>query len=141
MKTIQILALGVTFGLITMSASAQQQQQQVQKVKAGYGVPVVQTEPEFPGGQEALNSFIHENLKYPTELRDSRTGGRVLIMFIVDKEGKIIDPLVIKGVSPAVNEEALRIIKLMPDWKPATNGGVPVNRQFILPIEFAAPTI
>ena len=48
----------------------------------------------------------------------------MLIMFIVDKEGKIIDPVVMKGINPAINEEALRVIKLMPDWKPATNGGV-----------------
>jgi TonB family protein len=139
MKTIKILALAAILGLMTMNVSAQQPQKS--GVKAGYGVPVAQTEPEFPGGPEALAVFLHENLKYPPQLRDSRTGGKVMIMFIIDKDGKVIDPVVLNGINDPINEEALRVVKLMPNWKPGTTGGMPVNKQFILPIEFVAPSI
>lgn len=137
MKTIKIIALAVIFGSMTMHSTAQE----VQKVKAGFGLPVLVTEPEFPGGPDSLAVFIHNNLKYPQELKDTRTGGRVLIMFIVDKEGKVTDPVVLQGVDPVINEEAMRVVKMMPDWKPGTNGGLPVNRQYILPIDFVPPSI
>ncbi len=136
MKTIQILAFAAIFGSMTLNSIAQNE-----KVKAGYGVHVSITQPEFPGGMDSLKMFIHNNLKYPRQLMDSRTGGSVVIMFIVDKDGKIVDPVVMKGVNPDVNEEALRIIKMMPDWKPGTNGGMPVNKQYILPIDFVPPSI
>ena len=86
-------------------------------------------------------TFLHENLKYPVELRDSRAGGKVVIMFIVDKEGKIVDPVVLTGVNRVINEEAIRVVKMMPAWKPGTTGGNPVNKQFVLPIEFVPPSI
>lgn len=136
MKTIKILALAVALAATTMNAVAQQQ-----KVEKGYGVPVLQKEPEFPGGQDSLAAYLHNNLKYPHELIESMTGGKVVIMFIVDKEGNIVDPIVLKGVSSEINEEALRVVKSMPKWNPGTNGGMPVNKQYILPIDFVPPHI
>ena len=66
----------------------------------------------------------------------SRTGGRVLIIFIVDKDGKIVDPTILKGVHSALNEEALRLVKLMPDWKPGRQNGRSVQVQYNLPVNF-----
>lgn len=138
MKTIKFLAILVICG--SMAKVSVAQQEQAVKVKAGLGFPVSQTEPEFPGGMDALKDFVHENLVYPQHLIDSRVGGRVVIIFIVDKEGKIVDPTVMKGVNEELNAEALRIVKMMPNWTPGTNGGNPVNKQFILPIDFQVPT-
>ncbi len=135
MKTVKLLALLSIFNVYGLTSFAQ-----VQKVKAGYGVSVAQTEPEYPGGLEALKLFLHENMKYPTELMASRTGGSVSVIFIIDKEGKIVDPMIMKGVNDLLNAEALRLVKLMPDWKPGTVGGNPVNKQYILPINFVIPT-
>jgi hypothetical protein len=110
-----------------------------QHVKAGYGVPVVQTDAEFPGGKDSLNIFIHSNLHYPEQVNDIKAGVQVKVMFTINKEGKIVDPLVMKGFSKEFNEEALRVVNLMPKWKPATAGGEPVDSQCFLPIDFRPP--
>jgi TonB family protein len=140
MKTIKIVSFATIFAFVTMHAVAQEPTA-VTHVKAGYGVPVQQTEPEFPGGATALTAFLHDNLKYPEQLRESRAGGTVVIMFIIDKDGNVVDPVVLKGVNESINQEALRVVKTMPAWKPGTAGGSPVNKQFVLPIDFVPPSI
>ena len=92
--------------------------------------------PEFPGGQDSLVKFIEENFTYPLNYS---TGGnaikKVYVNFIIDEEGKIKSPTILKGVNAAVDKEALRVVNMMPKWKPGTNGGIPVSVKFDLPIK------
>ena len=108
-------------------------------IKAGFGVTVVQIQPEFPGGPDSLESFLKANLVYPETARLSHTQGRVYIGFMVDYKGKIAKQRVLSSATDDLDKEALRVVSIMPDWKPGTAGGSPVNVQYILPIDFITP--
>jgi len=92
--------------------------------------------PQFPGGEKALMTFLRDNIQYSTECKEKRIQGRVTVKFIIDESGKIICPYVLKSLLPALDEEALRVVKLMPDWQPASNNGVPFKMCYSLPITF-----
>jgi TonB family protein len=108
-------------------------------IKAGFGVSVTQVLPEFPGGPDSLNSFLKTNLVYPDSARIKHIQGKVYIGFMVDRNGKVHNPRILNSIDDQLNEEALRVVKMMPDWKPGTAGGTPINVQYILPIEFVSP--
>ena len=109
------------------------------KVKAGYGLAVEQTQPEFPGGRDSLSLFLKTTLHYPKQSLHEGVHGKVWLGFLVDHDGNIKDESILKSVNKELDTEALRILKLMPPWKPATIGGNPVNSQYILQIEFIPP--
>lgn len=92
------------------------------------------TSPEFPGGMDSLFRFIRENLKYPSP--EPCFQGRVAIRFIVTKEGKIKHPKIIKGIDPGIDEEAMRVVRLMPDWIPGRRNGEAVNVYFTIRVLF-----
>ncbi|MFV0536715.1 MAG: energy transducer TonB [Dysgonomonas sp.] len=92
------------------------------------------TSPEFPGGMDSLFRFIRENLKYLSPEPFSQA--RVAICFIITKEGKIAQPKVIKGIDPGLDEEAMRVVRLMPDWIPGRRNGEAVNVYFTMPVLF-----
>lgn len=128
--------------LIAANSFAQnpsQQKKERQKVKAGFGVSVVQVQPEFPGGSDSLSIFLNKNMKYPLQAKLSGIHGRVYVGFLVDKTGKIKNEKVLSGVNDDLNNEALRLVQSMPDWKPGTSGGTAVDVQYILPIDFVVP--
>ena len=110
-----------------------------EKVKKGFGVSVVQTQPEFPGVPDSLSSFLNNKLNYPLQAKINGIHGRVYVGFLVDKTGKIKNEKVLSGVNDDLNNEALRVVSLMPDWKPGTNSGAAVDVQYILPIDFITP--
>lgn len=93
--------------------------------------------PEFVGGTHAMQKFISENIQYPRQAMQLRLQGRVMVAFIVDKEGKIKDMEVLKGVGGGCELEALRVISLMPKWKPGKQNGQNVAVRYTLPIKFA----
>lgn len=93
--------------------------------------------PSFPGGDEELYSFISQNIKYPELAKRNEISGKVLVEFVVDVDGKIIDPKVVKGIGYGCNEEALRIVKLMPKWIPGKQDGKPIKVKLLLPIIFS----
>lgn len=97
---------------------------------------VVEQPAEYPGGLEAMMKFIVKNMKYPAQARRMGVEGSVFVSFVVDKEGKISDPQVIKGISTDCDQEALRVIKQMPPWKPGKQNGKAVKSRFVLPIKF-----
>ncbi|MBK8613752.1 MAG: energy transducer TonB [Flavobacteriales bacterium] len=97
---------------------------------------LVQVMPEFPGGQEALAKFMVDEVKYPKKARRAGTEGRVLVTFIVDKDGAVTDVSIARGVDPLLDEEAMRAVRLMPKWKPGTQNGKPVKTKFNLPVLF-----
>jgi len=97
---------------------------------------VVEDMPEFPGGTAALLEYLRKNIKYPSICREQGIQGRVLIQFIVNKDGSIVDPEVVKGVNPYLDKEALRVISTMPSWKPGSQRGKPVRVKFTVPVNF-----
>jgi len=125
---------------ILLSLSAYGQGEKTSKsVKAGFGVTVVQTQPEYPGGTDSLYYFLNKNLQYPEQAMLNGIQGKVWLGFAIDKEGKIKDERILKSVVEAIDNEALRLLRLMPLWKPGTVNNEPAEVQFILPIEFVIP--
>jgi len=91
---------------------------------------------QFPGGVHNLMLYIRENMEYPEEAKEDGVQGRVLIKFIVRKDGSIVDAMVSRGVDPLLDEEAIRVVKNMPDWIPARCHGKAVSSYFIVPVSF-----
>ncbi|MDR2119556.1 MAG: M56 family metallopeptidase [Tannerella sp.] len=97
---------------------------------------VVDELPAFPGGNQALLSFIRENLRYPQEAWQNGIQGRVILSFIVRKDGKLSDVTVVREVSPELDAEAVRVLKSMPDWTPGKLKGEVVSCKYTIPINF-----
>jgi len=97
---------------------------------------IVEEMPQFRGGQDSLTSYLVRNLKYPLEAQKNKTKGKVYITFVVSKTGDITDVKILRGVSQQIDEEALRVIKLMPAWTPGKQNGKPVDVQYNMPINF-----
>ena len=97
---------------------------------------VVEVMPQFPGGQGELMKYLCNKVKYPAEAQKNKIEGRVIVTFVVNKKGRIIDPTVERSAPPLLDAEALRVIKRMPKWKPGRVNGEPVNVKYRLPITF-----
>lgn len=92
--------------------------------------------PEFPGGQDALDKFLSENVKYPIAAQENGFHGRVICQFIVNKAGLITEVEVVSGGDPSLKNEAVRVIQSMPRWKPGKSRGKPVCVKHTLAIKF-----
>lgn len=97
---------------------------------------VIERLPEYPGGMSAFVQWLTENLKYPVTAQRSKVQGTVLVAFIVNKDGSITDLKVVKSVSQELDREALRVLRLMPKWKPGEDHGKPCRTYFSIPIVF-----
>ena len=97
---------------------------------------VVEEMPEFPGGMKALTEYIHKNVKYPAEAHAKGVQGRVIVCFVVKKDGSIADIKTVRSVDPYLDKEAIRIIAAMPKWKPGKQRGKAVNVRFTVPVMF-----
>jgi len=98
---------------------------------------VVEQQPEFPGGQGAMYKWIGENLKYPSEARNNGLQGKVIMQFTVEKDGSISSVKVVRdGVGGGAGDEAQRVVKKMPTWKPGRQNGKSVRVQYTLPVTF-----
>lgn len=97
---------------------------------------LVEVMPEFPGGMTALSEFVSRELRYPKEARKKGVEGRVVVTFVVEKDGTISNARVLRGIGSGCDEEAVRVVQQMPTWKPGQQGGKPVRVQFNLPIRF-----
>ena len=133
MKTTRLLT-----GFIVLAFSAGSLYAQ-DHVKTGFGVSVVQSQPQFPGGEDSLISFLKNNLRYPQEAKLAWIQGRVFIGFLIDYTGKVKDVNVLSGVNSQLDDEALRVVHMMPDWIPGKIGETNVDTRYILPIEFIMP--
>lgn len=91
---------------------------------------------EFKGGHSAMAEWITQNLKYPPEAIKNNAEGRVIVKFVVETDGSISSPVILRGISPELDNEALRLVKEMPAWIPARNNGQPVASNYVLPISF-----
>jgi TonB family protein len=97
---------------------------------------IVEVLPEFPGGQEAMFRFIGENTTYPDQAKDKGIQGIVHVRFVIDTDGSVVDVEIVRGVHESLDAEALRVMSLMPRWKPATQRGKPVRVTQALPFKF-----
>lgn len=94
---------------------------------------VVEEMPTFNGN---LNQWLAENMKYPSEAVKNKEQGRVIVQFIVSKEGEVMEPKIIRSVSPLLDKEALRVVSSMPKWNPGKANGKPVAVRYMLPVSF-----
>ena len=97
---------------------------------------VVEEQPSFPGGQGALMSWLHDNIKYPVVAAENGIQGKVIVQFIVGKNGSISNVKVLRSVDPSLDKEAVRVVSNMPNWTPGKQNGASVNVRFTLPVTF-----
>ena len=128
--------------LLTNSLVAQNNDSIQEKLNKNDSDDEVYTEveemPEFPGGQAEMMLFIKTNMQYPLQAKKKGWQGKVFLKFVVNKEGKIINPIILKSSGYQIlDNEALRMINTMPKWKPGNKDGLPVNVWFLLPLKYA----
>ena len=97
---------------------------------------VVEQMPTFPGGDAALMKYLAENIKYPVSAQKAKEQGRVVVQFIVEKDGTVTGVKTVRSVAPALDAEAVRVIKAMPKWTPGRQGGQPVRVNYNVPVSF-----
>ena len=97
---------------------------------------VVEQMPSFPGGTEAMMSYVSRSIKYPTVAEENGIQGLVTVSFVVEKDGSISGAKVIRSVDPSLDKEALRIIRSMPRWTPGKQDGKPVRVKYTIPVRF-----
>jgi protein TonB len=97
---------------------------------------VVENMPEFPGGEAAMYKFIGNNMDYPRMAKESGISGRVFVTFVVERDGSVTDVQILRGIGGGCDEEAVRVIKMMPKWTPGKQRGKPVRVQYRMPIKF-----
>lgn len=97
---------------------------------------MVEVAPQFPGGSKELMSWLGQNIRYPVKAQEAGIQGRVILQFVVTKEGKVAGIKIVRGVSPELDEEAVRVVKAMPAWTPGKQDGQAVNVRYTLPVTF-----
>ncbi|MBR4391407.1 MAG: TonB family protein [Bacteroidales bacterium] len=97
---------------------------------------IVEVMPEFPGGMEKMMNYLSGNIKYPEEAKDKGISGRVFLSFVIEKDGSVNEVKVMRSVDPLLDNEAVRVVKAMPKWKPGMQKGKAVRVSYVLPISF-----
>lgn len=110
---------------------------QQKKMLLGETFQVVEVMPEYPGGMAECLRFLERNIKYPADALKEKIEGRVIARFVIAKDGSVINPEILRSVSPSVDAEALRVIRLMPKWKAGKQRGQAVNVKYTLPVTFS----
>ncbi|MEX1003249.1 MAG: energy transducer TonB [Crocinitomicaceae bacterium] len=123
-----LLLVGVQIGY------ASDIQQDTTKTEMIYDMP--EQMPQFPGGADAMEQFISSHIKYPPEAKAKNIQGKVYVQFVVEKDGSISEIKIRRGAHQLLDDEAVRVIKLMPDWKPGSMRGKKVRVRYTIPITF-----
>lgn len=128
------ILMAIAACMMTLGAQAQEQKGNT----APQGVfDVVEEMPQYPGGMQAMISYLQENVTYPKDAKEKKISGRVLVVFVVEKDGSISNVETVKSVFPSLDEEAVRIVKGMPNWKPGKQSGKVVRVKYTLPVSFS----
>lgn len=98
---------------------------------------VTETLPQFPGGQGVMMKYLAANIKYPASAVKAKKQGRVIVAFVIQKDGSVTNARIVRSVDPELDAEALRIVKAMPNWTPGTQDGKPVNVRYTIPVVFS----
>ena len=109
---------------------------QVPITKDSIVLRTVEKLPEFPGGIVQFMKWLTRNLRYPPTAQSQRIQGKVVISFIVNKDGSIASPTIVHSIDPLLDREALRVVKMMPRWKPGLQNGKPCRTMFAIPVNF-----
>ena len=109
---------------------------QEEKVDENQIFEVVEVQPEFPGGMDALMQYLQKNIRYPSRAQENNIQGRAVLKFVVGKDGSVSGVTVVKSLDPDCDKEAVRVISSMPKWKPGKQSGKPVNCYFTCPVMF-----
>ena len=117
------------------------QQKPVEKVDSDGVYLIPDQMPEFPGGMQAMMTFLSANIKYPVEAQKKNLSGRVIVQFVIEEDGALGQVKVIRKVDPLLDEEALRVVKSMPKWTPGMEDGKVVKVRFTVPIMFNPPRV
>lgn len=126
----------VAFGLLIASQSfAQEGNKQITKVNEEPAKAII-IEASYPGGQEELMKYISLSMKYPQDAMENGFQGKVYVGFIVNTDGTISEVEIKRGIQESLDQEALRIIKNMPNWEPAEQDGQAINSSYTLPVSF-----
>ena len=128
LATLSVLAL-----ILMVNTNAMAQSKKIANDKVLEKAEVM---PQFPGGDQAMMKFVSENVQYPEEAKEKEISGRVMVGFIVEKDGSISDVKVVKGIGGGCDEEAVRVVKAMPKWKPGKEKGKPVRVSYMMPFTF-----
>jgi len=132
-KTLSVLVLSL-FTILTANA---QKSDTLKRFAADTLVfESVEQEPEFPGGMAAFYKFLEKNSRYPKQALFNKEQGRVIIQMVVEKDGTLTQIAVVRSVSPSLDQEAIRIIKLCPPWKAGMQNGRDVRVKYTVPITF-----
>lgn len=107
-----------------------------QPVNSNSVYDVVEQMPSFPGGISGLRTYLNQNIRYPAEAQEICVQGRVVVSFVVEKDGHISDVTVLRSVDPSLDKEAVRVIRNMPRWTPGKQGGEPVKVRYNVPVSF-----
>lgn len=136
-----VIVAGIALGAAALSACGSdvmehlgQEQTAVKAEGADKVFGMVEEQPSFPGGQAALMKYIEENMRCPDP--ESDASGRVIVQFVIGKDGTVKDPKVVRGITPALDGEALRLVRNMPKWKPGKQMGEAVEVRYTLPVTF-----
>ena len=111
-------------------------QNKPQSVNSTRVYDVVEQMPSFPGGISGLRTYLNQNIRYPAEAQEICVQGRVVVSFVVEKDGHISDVTVLRSVDPSLDKEAVRVIRNMPRWSPGKQGGEPVRVRYNVPVSF-----
>lgn len=141
--------LSLFFLMLALTVAAQQKKKTTSRHghRSGYGAVVAPPPPEpvfitiseqaiFPGGGEALDKYLDKALRYPEWAREDDVEGKVIVRFVIDAGGNVIRPRIIRSLFKPCDEEALRVVKSMPKWKPAKMNGQRVSTVYELPLVF-----
>jgi len=129
MKRIVFIVLAI---MTTLSINAQSEET-LEEEKVYVNVEEI---PQFPGGPSALFEFLSKNLKYPAEAEKNGVQGRVIVTFVVERDGSVSNAKIKKGVDPSLDKEAIRLIEIMPRWIPGKQEGKEVRTGYMIPITF-----
>jgi protein TonB len=137
-KSLLLLLMGfLLFNHQTQAQDIQDSSVENEVIVEGEIMTYVEQMPEFYGGNEQLYTYVVKNLKYPNLAKENKIEGTVYVGFVIPKEGKVTNVTQLgKAQGWGLDEEAIRLVKSMPDWRPAKQNGKPVNCKFTLPIKF-----
>jgi protein TonB len=114
--------------------------QDIRLKDSGQAYKRIEKQPEYPGGTGAMFRFLMENIRYPQKARADKIEGRVIISFTVKTDGSVADVETMRGIGGGCDEEAIRVVKLMPKWKPGEDQGKRINVAMVLPVKFSLDT-
>ena len=139
-----VTIVGISAGMITLTGCAKDTEllvpQEQSEMKLGTCSRIIHEAlvqmPSFPGGYEALLDYLSANVRYPEDCEETCVQGRVVVSFVVERDGSITKAKVAKSVYPSFDEEALRVVNAMPKWLPGKQSGKTVRTRMVIPISF-----